>query len=389
MKQILKLIVAILFMAIAVNSYAAKNEDITLVVTSDGATKDEAIKNALRNAIEQTYGVFVSANTDILNDEVISDEIATVASGNIKSYKELSTSQSDGKTTVTLEAVVSVGKLISYAKSKGAEVEFNGAAMYADIELKELYKKNEELAVTNLVQQTKEMLRNGFDYSLNILSNQAAPNRVNLNSEDIILPVEINGTLNEAGEKSFSDLLNALSFISVSGLNYDEFCEVSSKLQKTNRNQPILEYYKSISKVANKCKQFYSRAECNTVNIMSNAEVRESPFFELPLPGSPSTRDGNYPEFAVVWILRSQESVKMLNSLFSDINEMLSSYEIEAENEKLAKYGDEKYDMNFMQQWHSNCPPLKKNQNFYSFNGYISVPKELVKSIKRIKIKQI
>ena len=63
MKQILKLIVAILFVGVAVNSYAAKNEVITLIVTSDGTNKDEAIKNALRSAIEQTYGVFVSAST--------------------------------------------------------------------------------------------------------------------------------------------------------------------------------------------------------------------------------------------------------------------------------------------------------------------------------------
>ena len=142
MKQIFKLIVAIMIMAIAIDAHAAKNEDVTLIVTSDGTTKDEAIKNALRSAIEQTYGVFVSANTDILNDEVVSDEIATVASGNIKSYKELSVSQSETGATVTLEAVVSVGKLISYAKSKGADVDFDGASMFADIQLQELYKLN-------------------------------------------------------------------------------------------------------------------------------------------------------------------------------------------------------------------------------------------------------
>ncbi len=107
MKQILKLFSVIMFMAIAANSYAAKNEDITLIVTSDGVTKDEAIKNALRSAIEQTYGVFVSANTELLDDEIVKDDIASVSSGNIKKYRELALTHSNDKECVTLEVVVS------------------------------------------------------------------------------------------------------------------------------------------------------------------------------------------------------------------------------------------------------------------------------------------
>lgn len=226
MKQILKLIVAILFMAVAVNSYAAKNEDITLIVTSDGATKDEAIKNALRNAIEQTYGVFVSANTDILNDEVVSDEVASVASGNIKSYKELSSSQTDDKTTVTLEAVVSVGKLISYAKSKGAEVEFDGAAMYAEIELQELYASNEELLVENLLRELKSLFKQGYDYELKIDKMQQAFNPAlkkgytpygqeatkNIN-ETMPLSCTITAKLNNNGSQAWNKLINTLNNI--------------------------------------------------------------------------------------------------------------------------------------------------------------------------------
>ena len=64
----------------------AKSQDkkeATLTVFGNGKTKDEATKLALRSAIEQAFGGFVSSNTQILNDNLISDEIATVSSGNV------------------------------------------------------------------------------------------------------------------------------------------------------------------------------------------------------------------------------------------------------------------------------------------------------------------
>lgn len=65
-----------------------RQDEVTLTVSSDGATKGDAVKAALRSAIEQAYGTFVSANTSILNDSLVQDEIVTVASGNIKGYSE-------------------------------------------------------------------------------------------------------------------------------------------------------------------------------------------------------------------------------------------------------------------------------------------------------------
>ena len=94
------------------NSVTNTNE-VTLVVSGDGETKDKAINIALRSAIEQAYGTFVSANTTIVNDELTRDEIVTISNGNIKGYKELSSMQVGGKTAVTLEATVSISNLIT------------------------------------------------------------------------------------------------------------------------------------------------------------------------------------------------------------------------------------------------------------------------------------
>ena len=46
-------------------------KSVSLVVVGEGASKEEAVQSALRSAIEQSYGAFVSSNTTILNDELV------------------------------------------------------------------------------------------------------------------------------------------------------------------------------------------------------------------------------------------------------------------------------------------------------------------------------
>lgn len=127
------------------------NDDVTLVVTGDGKTKEEATKVALRSAIEQVYGTFVSANTSLVNDELTKDEIVTISSGNIKSYEEIESLSSDDYSIVTLKATVSISTLVSYAKSKGASVEFAGSTFGMNMKIKELNRKNEQVALDNLL----------------------------------------------------------------------------------------------------------------------------------------------------------------------------------------------------------------------------------------------
>lgn len=148
---------------------SAQNKDeVTLVVSASGTTTEEATKAALRSAIEQAYGAFVSANTTILNDELVKDEIVTVSNGNIKDYKEIScVDLADGRLYVTLQATVSISKLISYAKSKGAETEFAGATFGANLAMYELNKKNEQIVIENMETQLKAMT-NLFDYELEL-----------------------------------------------------------------------------------------------------------------------------------------------------------------------------------------------------------------------------
>ena len=160
---------------------SAQNKDeVTLVVSADGATKDEAVKTALRSAIEQAYGTFVSANTTILNDELVKDEIVTISNGNIKNYNEVSSNQlPNGHTYVTLKVTVSISRLVSYAKSKGASTEFAGAAFAMNMKMKELNKKNEMAVLENLLVQMKQMLPYAFDRKL-VIGTPKLPNQKNI-----------------------------------------------------------------------------------------------------------------------------------------------------------------------------------------------------------------
>ncbi len=158
----INLLLAFIFSAVLINAQTV--DDVTLVVSGDGATKEAATHVALRSAIEQAYGVFVSANTEILNDELVKDEIATVASGNVKSYTELSaTVLPNGNHLVSLQATVSTKSLATYAQSKGASCEFAGATFGANLKLVELNQKNTKIAFEHLLKQLESFRPFLFD----------------------------------------------------------------------------------------------------------------------------------------------------------------------------------------------------------------------------------
>lgn len=164
-----KILFTLLIVFCVQNIFAQAVDDVTLVVSSDGPTKEDATHTALRSAIEQAYGVFVSANTEILNDEIVKDEIATVTSGNVKSYKELSAVLlPNGNHLVSLQVVVSTKKLAAYALSKGVSCEFAGALFGANIKLHELNVKNTEIAFENFIKQVKMYAPYLYDVKLEV-----------------------------------------------------------------------------------------------------------------------------------------------------------------------------------------------------------------------------
>ena len=147
-----------------------EDRDVTLVVSGQGKTIDEARQNALRSAIEQAFGTFISSNTTILNDSLVRDEIVSVSSGNIKKYETISEVQiPDGGFASTLRATVSVSKLTSFCESKGVTVEFKGGLFAMNIKMQQLNEVNEVKSIRNVNKVLKSLTDKCFDYSIKTL----------------------------------------------------------------------------------------------------------------------------------------------------------------------------------------------------------------------------
>ena len=141
---------------------------VTLVTSGSGTNEDEATRNALRNAIEQAFGTFVSSNTTVVNDELVSDAIASVSSGNIIEYKQISCLDTNDGCVVSVKAVVSIGSLISFAQNKGMETELAGNTFLQNKRLAKLNKENEIKALANLADQLLVFLSQAYDYTVDV-----------------------------------------------------------------------------------------------------------------------------------------------------------------------------------------------------------------------------
>ena len=165
MKKVLSIVAAILFAA----TTFAQVDEVTLTAIGTGVNEEQATLQALRSAIEQSFGTFVSANTTILNDKLVQDEIVSVSNGNVKEYKKLAVATlPNNQVSVSLKATVSINKLISYAKSKGSSAEFAGSTYSANIKLIRLKASSTEKAYKLMIQQLESIAKDMFTFELEI-----------------------------------------------------------------------------------------------------------------------------------------------------------------------------------------------------------------------------
>ena len=131
MKKVL-LFIAVIFFTAA--TFA--QDEVTLTVIGTGENEEKATLQALRSAIEQTFGAFVSANTTILNDKIVQDEIVSISTGNVTKYEKIAVVMlPNGHVSVSLNATIAINKLISYAQNKGVKAEFAGSTYATNAKL--------------------------------------------------------------------------------------------------------------------------------------------------------------------------------------------------------------------------------------------------------------
>jgi len=90
----------------------AAAEEQTVTVRGEGATVDQAIRTALRRAVEQVVGVQISTVTAVDKFEVVRNEIVSHAEGYVRRYRVVSQGGTDdGGKFAEIEAAVDAGQV--------------------------------------------------------------------------------------------------------------------------------------------------------------------------------------------------------------------------------------------------------------------------------------
>ena len=172
----------------------SESKDVTITTSGSGKTIEEAKQSALRSAIEQSFGAFISSKTEIFNDQIVADQMASVTSGNIKSFELLNQDQlPDGRWGVTLKAIVSVDKLTSFVQAKGIAIEVKGGMFALNIKQQLLNEQGEIKAVAEMIGLLHEPMQISFDYVIK----SSDPKSLDAESKNWEIPLVVTATCNK------------------------------------------------------------------------------------------------------------------------------------------------------------------------------------------------
>lgn len=107
MKKILcTLILTFLFILTFIAGAFAEGNLKTVTVQGSGVSQSEALKDALRNGVEQRVGTLVESQTLVENLEVVTDEIYTKSQGFVQNYTILSQKEAEGQVILTVRVTI-------------------------------------------------------------------------------------------------------------------------------------------------------------------------------------------------------------------------------------------------------------------------------------------
>ena len=189
------------------------SKEVSITASGSGKTIEDAKQAALRSAIEQTFGAFISSKTEMFNDQVVADQMASVSSGNIKTFSILNESQfPDGSWGVTIKALVSVDKLASFVVAKGIAIEINGGMFALNIKQQSLNELGEVKAVGEMVGLLHEPMQISFDYVIK----SSDPKSLDTENKNWEIPLEVTATTNKNMDFCASYCIKTLSALSLS-----------------------------------------------------------------------------------------------------------------------------------------------------------------------------
>lgn len=111
----------------------------TMIVDAKGSGKDrdEALKDAFRDAVRKVVGAYLETETVVKNDHIIKDEVLSYSGGCVKDHGILSEKSEGGLVEVSIWALVEQDKVVKRLKAANVSVkEVAGGKMWDEIQSK-------------------------------------------------------------------------------------------------------------------------------------------------------------------------------------------------------------------------------------------------------------
>ena len=325
MKRILLII--LLALSCQLNAQDA-DKTVSIVVSGSGKTQDEAKQNALRSAIEQAFGTFISSETVINNDSFVSDNITSLSQGSVISFNLLSSNiLPDSNVAITLSATVSISQMQKITESKGYVTTIAGGVFGMNLKLLKLQAAAEEKVILDMARKSLIILDNSIDFKLDVVPPLKSDIRVDLQR-----------MLSEGSYSQYWKNTNELLSEEIYKIRFTVECRPNSNLDV------FIDYF------------------INTVEAvkMSESEVEfakqsGSKYFELV------TLNGSV-------YLRNFESIRIMYSLFERTTLSLLNYDI-VSNEDIINYTPF-YNKNLVEDVNKHYQHLKAN---YFYQGNLQI----------------
>ena len=189
MGKYVQLIILACFLLTSTTAFAEEPEKLERIIsTGIGLNADGAKTNAIRNAIEQVVGTFVSSETIVKNSELISDRILSYSGGYVKELKVISQGKSpDGLYTVKIETLVVVTKLKMKLKELNIGLrKVEGGSLFGEA----ISRVNEQKSGSALLQTVLSKYPQSA-YSFNVGKLEIMSTNPSTNKAKVSIPIDI------------------------------------------------------------------------------------------------------------------------------------------------------------------------------------------------------
>ncbi len=163
-----RLLFLLLFIMSPLNPcYSQADNTVEAITIGSGNTIENAKFNALRSALEQVSGSYLSANTLVINDKLISDNITSITSGSIETYEIIEQLEKGNLFYLTIKSIISPKKFSEFVSGKtGSSIAIKGGIYAANIKQLNFNEESELKAIKLLSDLYSDLLYNSIFYEL-------------------------------------------------------------------------------------------------------------------------------------------------------------------------------------------------------------------------------